>query len=598
MTKFNLKPSRLCEAARRSRLMMQRQRDEFRELARRIAGNHYSDNGYEFPILVNLLSMYLAIVGRSLISQNPRFLYSTTERQLRPTVRAMQYWVNAEVDRMRLSEKMQSCVASALCSIGMGMVHLASPMDAARYNWGVEAGDPIFSTVPLENLVVDMQALDWDELGYIGYKGRYPLYAVQHNKFYDRLRKDLPASTQQQFTEQGDERASAISRGTFGSYAIEAEDMVDLWHIYSARFRTWFTFSDAQFEGISEDEKPLEETGFIGPDRGPFYPLVYGRVPDNLWPKAPMMDLIDCDEACNTAMRKLADIIDRIKEITLVDGPRNEIGETILRANDGEIHMCPGADSAKQIVFSGQHAQIIDAIGRTFKELFSFVGGNLELLGGRSQQAGTKGQEELLQQNASAGIMDLQDRTHAWVTRIGEAFSWYYWKHPKKVMNAEFAPAGLQEFSVPTPIYPGNHPDSMALRRLGPMPAVRCDPYTLKKQTPDQKAQLLKDFVMQMYAPMAQLFMSKGMDLNIQFIAERMAEYMDSPDLAEALNVSSPSEETGMSHERGSRMPQETERTYTRKSESAKGANQDRNIIAAGYGSDLGGSRNGQMQEA
>ena len=599
-SRYKLEPGRLCHAARRSRELMQRQRNEFTEMCREIAGAHYSDKGTEHEVYVNLMAMFLSIMSRSMISQSPRFLYTPADLRLGPAVAAMQSYVNGEVERMRLGDTLQMGVQAGLCSIHAALVHLATPLDAARFGWGVKAGEPIVSGINLDDLVVDMQATDWDDLGYAGWRCRYPMEAVKQYKFFDKIRKRLPETTHREFDEFGGERAGSISRGTLGGVAYDAEEMVDLWHIYSYRHRCIYTYSDDQFLGIGADEKPLAEMDFIGPDRGPIEFLIYGRVPGNLWPKAPMMDLVGLHRAANICVGKLAEVADRLKEIVLVADASADTGETIVRANDGEVHRVKNVDQFVQVVFSGKHAQVLDAMARTFKELFSFVGGNLELIGGRSQQAGTAKQEELLQANSTASIADLQERTQSWVQRIGESLSWYWWRHPKLVMDAQYAPNGMQEFAQPTPVYPGSQWQPGRLARVGPMPAVRCDPYTLRRQTPESRARILREFVQGLYQPMAQLFMQQGLMLDMKYVALKLGEYLDSPELVQALNLQPPMQDTGMSHETGTRMPMNTERRYVRESESQAGPQQDHNMIANAYGTDLGGSpsKNGQLQGA
>ena len=598
MKKHAPDPNRLCRSVRQSRQMMEYGRKQFAELTRRLAGNRYSDSGYPFPVVVPLLSMYQTFMKRSLVSQNPRFAYTTMDMEIRPAVNAMQEWVNGEVERMRLSETLQNCAGTALAQWSVAMVHLASPWDAANLAWNCQPGDPIVSEIDNEDFVIDMQARRIEEAAYMGNKIRVPMYAIENFKAFGKHRKDLEVSIQRQFNDNGgDERASAIGRGSYGSTALDPEDMVELWYIYYTRTRTLYMFTDRQMTGCSDvDGEPFHEMQWVGPDRGPYEMLCYEPLPSNLLPVGPMMRLMDCDEACNTAARKLWGIIERIKEGTLIDGPLSEAGDGIVSLNDGEVKCIPGLSSVQQVVFSGKHAQVVDAIMRTFKDLFSFAGGNLELLGGRGTQAGTARQEQLLQENASAGVQDLQDKTHTFVTRIGERLSWYWWNHPRKVMESQYAPAGLKEFGVPTPVYPGlPEYEAMPFRRVGAPPAMRCDPYSLRKQTPQQKAALLKEFLQTMYAPMAQLFMQDGVKMDMRKFAEKLGAYEDNPDLAECLHTAPPLVDSGGgSHDKGTQMAAVSERRYVRDGVSEKGADQDRNIIASGYGSDLGGSQIGQ----
>jgi hypothetical protein len=46
-----------------------------------------------------------------------------------------------------------------------------------------------------------------------------------------------------------------------------------------------------------------------------------------------------------------------------------------------------------------------------YKEMFELVGGNLSVIGGRSTEARTLGQEKILNENAGAGVAALTGRT-------------------------------------------------------------------------------------------------------------------------------------------------------------------------------------------
>lgn len=579
--------SRLCRSARNARLSTRKLRDGVLAAVREYVGHHYSEEGAADKVPVNLLAVYVSVITRNLIAANPRVMYSTFDLPNKPTVSAMQKWANQEVQRLHFADVESAVVMDALFGLGIAKVALADPAEAANSGWGLKAGEPFFSQVLQDDFVYDVHAKNFGECSFVGHRYRVPLDVVKDSKFYSKARKELQPSPNSIFNETGDQRLDSLVRSTYGAGDDEFEPMVDLWEFYLPRHRMMVTVADQQFMGaepVGANSEALRAWDWVGPDSGPYHFLsLGGPVPGNALGKAPVMDLIDLHEATNLIYRKVIRTAERCKEVGMAAG-NDEDAKRINEASDGETVRVDQPDRFKQEVISGNHVQLLTGIVTVLKDLFSFVGGNLELLGGRGPQAKTASQDQLLNANASAGVADMQQKTVDHAASVLRALGWYWWNHPEKVMTSQHALPGLPGLAITRHVTP-------AMRRQGRWEdlELRVDPYSLRYQSPQQRLQSLMQIMQTIVMPIMPILQTQGISVDLNTLLRKVGEYTDQPDLPEILTIQAPAQ-GGDSGGEPPRMPQQTERSYTRTNvpgRTEKG--NDQQVAAAMLGVDLGG---------
>ena len=613
-SKAKLDPERLCQAVADSRKVLEKSRTSRRNMIAQSVGAHWSNLSWSDSTFkkqpVNLVSLYISIVGRNLIAKNPRVMLSTFDRALKPTVSAMQTWANKEIDKMKLADILRRCVHDALFSWAIAKVCLATPADAAVSAWNVQAGQAMVSRVDLDDWVWDTNAREKDECCFQGHRYRVPFEVIaESDLFSKKLRSKLAPSRLTNYNEQGDEKTASLGRGdgTFDEY----EDFIDLWEIYLPRHRAVLTFVDD--EGVGPglvDNEPLREQTWVGPYCGPYHVLGYGIVPGNLNPKGPIQDLIDLHEAYNRTFRKIVRQVDRQKEIVFVQGKADADGKRTIDANDGDTIRVDNPDAIKPVVYGGAHPNLI-VVSQLFKDLFNFAAGNLATMGGLTPEAGTATQEKMLNQNAGAGLADKQEQTLNFVSDVTKALLWYWHNDPFKVMRTDYALPGLQGVSLTRNVYPDPRKSGMAsppksMTRTGKFEDldIKVDPYSLSHTTPQARMQGIIQMIKEVYMPMAQLAAQQGIQLDLNVLFKKLGEYMDQPDLADILTLQEPVETQASSGGAPGGMPQSTERTYTRKNvpmRTDRGNTQ--NLLNSMMGVDAGGaqkngSANGSMAGA
>lgn len=605
--------NRLCDSMFKSYQAMQVFREVHLDAARALAGSRYSEDGAKKKTYLNLISLYVNIVSRSLISKSPRVLLRTFLRDQQPSVNAMQEWLNHEIERSSIAEQFKRVVIDALFSVGIMKVGIATPADAAVANWNLHAGDPYMRRIDLEDLVWDTNARDFSELAYIGHRIHVPKAIIESSKLYNKkAREKLATSENSRYNRTGEAKTSAIGRNEYAADS-ELEDMVDLWEVYVPQHRCIYTLADDDIGGASvsrdgPDVVALREMDWIGPDTGPYHILSFGIVPGNLFPKAPVQDVIDLHEAANNVYRKLVRQAHDQKEILLSMGSADDV-DRIQKTPDGGAAMCESPDKTKVQKYGGPDQGLFLFI-RELIERFSFMAGNLVVMGGLASQAGTAKQEELLASQSSGQVASMQDSTLEFVSECMRSLGWFWWHHPQKMMQYEHTLPGLPDIGITRRLYPNRDtPELMGMFGLSPKEAMnankrtapwdalhlKVDPYSMRHTTPQQRANDLTAFITQIYAPLAQVAAQQGVALDMPEFIRVLSEYRDMPEMQNILTVQEPAEDMGgggqgSSHQR--MMPPETTRNYVRKSEaSSKGQDAQMEAIL-----EMGANNNGQLQ--
>ena len=560
---------------------------------KQMAGENYAEDGPQKPVPVNLLSLYCRTVAPSLIAKNPRVMLSTFERAAKPVVSAMNSWANDEIVRMNLGGIIQRVVYDALITSGQVKVALATPSDAAMKGWSLGAGEPFVERIDQDDFVYDMRARSVEEFSFAGHRYRVPLDTIRDSNIYEKERKDLVPSEHSDHNAGGDDRVSSISSGALNSKE-ELEDMVDLWEIYVPRHRLVFTFVDDGCGGPETvgENKALRVQNWIGPYCGPYPILSYGIVQGNIVPKGPLLDLVDLHMFANQTFRKLMRQTNDYKKQTAVSGGATEDAKRMQDGSDGQIIAVNQPEQIKNVESGGPSQQLYAMFMET-KNLFTYIAGNLDMMGGLGPQSKTATQDKMLEANASRGIADMQDRTVTYTAEVVKSLCWYWHHNPSKVMETTHVVPGFPEFSAPRRVTPQQR-QQIPWDKL----KIKVDPYSLQHSTPQTRMQGMMLILKELYLPFAALAERQGMTLNLSKTFSKAGEYIDQPDLVELIsNREPPVPTTASSSPEQPGMPGSTTRNYVRESMPGRTQKGDEmNRINTMMGTNAGGSpeSNGQ----
>jgi hypothetical protein len=542
----------LCSDLHKDRLVLRKPRQERYDMVREYVGRHYSEEGSARDVPCNLLAAYIGIVGRKLIANNPRFSLSTWNQSQKPAIHAMEDWINTAVVKIKLAATIKRIVIDSLFSIGIAKVALATPADGAVSNWTLGPGQPSVWRVDLDDFVFDTRARDFAECKYIGHRYRAPLRVIRESKIYSKDRKNLSASENKIYNMEGDERINLIGMTTLAGQE-EFDPGVDLWEIYLPRHQLVLTLRDDNLTGASQSDhgsrdinfgKALRIQRWLGPRGGPYHILGLGTVPGNVMPKSPIQDLYDLHLAINRMVRKLLRQADRQKEVVFAAGTASEDGQRLIRTSDGEATIVDNPDKLKPVMWGAPNAQNFQLF-TAMKDLFNWLGGNLEIMGGLAPQSKTAAQDKLMNENSSATISEMQDATANFTASMGNALCWFFHHHPTKVMRSEFSLPGLGGISAQRRVYPAGYVDpsgAQVMTRSTPFEDldISVDPYSLQYQTPQQRMQAIMAIITGMYMPMAQLAQQSGIQLDLNALFDLAAKYQNQPDMHTLLTIQAP----------------------------------------------------------
>lgn len=565
---------RLSQAVKADRMGLEPYRANRMEFVRQHVGSYYGHGGTHYEVPLPLVSTYLSTYSRALVAKEPRVSLSTFVKSAMPAVDAMQSWLNDHFEEIDLGDPLRRAVFDALVSEARIKVCLTMP-ELAEAAYGSEAGQPGVYTIDEDDWVCDTRARCEREWSYCGHSYRIPLKVAK-----DIFRKrNLTASEPTDHNrDDGLEKIFTVGAGLRAN-KDELEDHVELWEIHvKGRFDVVLTLLD--HDGIpSPDRKGLLRVRrYLGPKGGNVYSLGYGTVPGNLRPVSPVMGLMPLHLAINRSYRKLIDTADNFKAVPVVrSGSTGGDGKALKNARHMEMIATDNPADVGEVVFNRPSAEL-ERFTAGMMAAFDQIGGGLRALSGAGVSAPTATQEKLVGMRASAGVGDLQDTTVAWVGRAVRGLCWYLWNHPENVYTTSKKLPGLAD-TMMRQLHPDNdelpnHPDVVAsggLRREGPLPRIKVDPFSLQHLGPTEKSQLVSAILAE-FAPYGSIMASQGVVIDVAEALKLKAKYHDEPDLLKVFKDQGPPEPAvgeaageGATLDKDQPMrPAQTERTYNR----------------------------------
>lgn len=588
--------ARLFEAMRTSRRILLAFRSERLAAIRQFVGKHYADGGAEVRVPVNLIARYVQIISRSLVPKCPRVMLSTADQKSQPAVSAMQDWLNQRLVSMEFDKTLHRWVQDALFSIGIMKVGLASPADAAVGGYTSPAGVPFAETVDVDDFVFDAGCKDLRHASFVGHRYRIPLEVAESLNYFDKKERDklsgAVVTQESRINQEGDERVQIVGEGWWSGSERDFEPMVDLWEVYIPRLKRVCTFASDAGGVPCMDTQPLRVQEWVGPDCGPFHFLAFQPVPGNPLPVAPIHHLIDLHEFVNHGYRKLVNQMQRQKEVLPVRGGQVDDAKNLLQASDGEAFSCDNADAIKPVSYGGPN-NVNTQFTIHLADVFNKMAGNLDLLSGAAPQSKTATQDKLLADNASAGVSDMQEFTVSGIARVLNSLCWFWWCHPEAVMTTKRTAPGVPDVGITRRLGPAGSP---GLARNGRFEDLDCrvDPYSLVFRTPQQRLQFLM-MMFEKMLPIMPMLAQNGVQVDVQFLMKKIAEYGDEPDIKSLFTVGEPMpQEGGPAGGPQQRMPTSTSREYVRRSQGSdtqaqRDSDMQNDALAAAASADNGG---------
>jgi len=500
------------------------------ERLRQLVGVHYSDYGSEERVPVNLMELALNIYQTFLAGQAPNVLASTPHEQLKLRSIKLELALNHWIEEAKFGETMADVVLDALLSIGILKLGLNDKshqvtIGGKAYSYAM----PFADHVSVDNWIHDMTARRFDQVQFCGDR-----YTMDYDEAMELFRKAkgrdfLQPDDNSALTNEGEETAAALSRG--GDTAWDQyRQTVNLWDIWLPKENLIVTLDDSG--NLPEDMALEVKERESGDERGPYRVLTFQKLPDNIMPLAPASQWEDINDLTNKLYVKLGRQAVKQRTILGVQASNMEDGQRIADAEDQQTVPLVNPKATQEYRFGGVDGPTLAFLIQS-KDLYSYLAGNLDALGGLSPQADTLGQEQLLSASASQRVMKMRGRVEAFtqdaITSVGELL----WTDPlyelplvKKLPRANLA--------IPMTWTPDDREGEFFRYN------VKLEPYSMQLQSPGQKLRALQDIFMQFVAPYIPMMQQQGILIDFEALFNSISRYTALTDLREFMIYTNP----------------------------------------------------------
>jgi len=556
MAKFNPKSkddiAQLSKSVGYSKERGKRFRENRLEILKELVGRHYSDNGADDKVPINLLELAMNIYLQRLVAKNPAVSITSDYPQLKEIATRFELGGNHLIEEIKLGRTLEMVVTGAMLSKGIIKIGLN------RSNVEVggilhDTGQPFADNVSLDDWVEDMTA-DTDENSQYEGNYYYPTIDEAEEMFPDKKDKLIP----QDELAHAEDRDHDISEGAGRKQKEEFRPTVKLLDLFLKKQNLVLRClaSDDDNDPIEEVLKVIE---WSGPENGPYRKLGFSKIENNTMPVAPAMHWMDIHDLTNRLFRKLGRQADREKTIVGVRPGGDRDANRTIDANDGDMIKLDDPRNVAELHTGGIQQPTL-AFVMFLKDIFSYMAGNLDMLGGLGPQSETLGQDQLLSASASMRIQKMQKEVTEFTQDVLKDLMFYLWydPNPKQRPVLKKAP-GYESIAITVPFNPEDREGDYLQYN------IRIEPYSMQHHSPESKMQGIRTILLEIIQPLLPMMQQQGITLNIEKLFKtisKLSNIVELNDIIEYTSIS-PNEPIGQSDYLPQQAPV-TRRTYER----------------------------------
>tara|TARA_R100000655_G_scaffold50244_1_gene87798 strand:+ start:2446 stop:4239 length:1794 start_codon:yes stop_codon:yes gene_type:complete len=522
------KMSRLSSAMEYSRRKMLPFRENRLQQVRQYVGTSYSENGATDKVPINLLEMAINIYRRQVAANRPQILVKTKNNQLKAEAADFEAVINNTLDEIDFEATLQKWVLDAMFGLGIVKTGLGAGRTGEIDGFTHDVGQVFCDNVDFDDFVFDMTAKRWDQIQFCGNRYSLPYDLAMEMKLFGK-KELVPNPYVRSTNEQGDERVTSLQTGGETMGTEQYMPIIELWDVWLPYENVIVTMQADDHGGGFLNTEPLKVVDWDGPEIGPYHLLSYIDVPGNIMPISPAGLLTDLHDLVNRVFRKLGRQAERQKTLTIVAGGAEEDGRRVVNSNDGDTILSDRPESTKEMKFGGVDSGSL-AFMIQLKDLFSYLGGNLDSLGGLAPSAKSGKHDSLLKQSASVRIDDMQARTTNAVRKVMESMADYIFYDPVPSTRV-YRDIPNTDMSVKVDFDPDIREGDLLDY------AIDIAPYSLQSRSPGERLQTINDTMMQIIMPMSQQLQQRGIVPDMERYLEIMSKYSHTSEIADILKI-------------------------------------------------------------
>ncbi len=432
--------------------------------------------------------------------------------EYKPFAHTFQQALNQQIRYMKLATRtLEPAVLNSLFSMGITKTGTKKTGTLNVEGYLSEYGSPFSEVVDKANYVYDITAKDREQYEFEGDSYYLPTeYAKElFSKHADAVVPD--------FKLYGENTPNASPRTITNPDKVkynelhEYTEFYDLWLPKERLVITILPFYKSYY-------KILRRVQYDGPVSGPYDVLAYKTFPESTIPIPPIYTLMELDAAINTIYAKSRNQAERQKKIGVAEAGNEEDVKTVRDAKDGDMLLLSNVATAREMALGGTSPDLYTFLAFSLQQ-YSEQGGNLNTTGGRTIQADTLGQEELLMANAGRTLNMMSTKVHNFASSIGEKIAFEMWQNPTLQMATITRAAGIIDIPI---LYDqteqqGNFTDY----------ELDIQMYSMQRSTPEQKFTKMMQLLNGWSLPTAQLAAQQGKILNIPEVTRDLSNYID-----------------------------------------------------------------------
>ncbi len=232
---------------------------------------------------------------------------------------------------------------------------------------------------------------------------------------------------------------------------------------------------------------------------------------------------LDAHDSVNTLYNKAVRQALRSKRNPIAQAGAEREADRVRQAKDGDWLFGIKTDLIQTHVVPGADPSLINLVGQLIN-VFSYMAGNINLLGGLSAQSGTLGQDRLLSGAGSRRMSELQRRSKRAFGKVLSSIAWYLFQERKLKMLTE---RRVGSASIPVVL---RHSDLKG-RFLEFMYEIE----PIRHKAPDERLGGLLQWIQQVLIPLRTDMAQAGKRIDVDALNRIGRDYGDVPEIEEVV---------------------------------------------------------------
>ncbi len=519
-----------------------------------LVGYNYSADGADDKTPINLMELAHNIFLQRLVAKDPQVSITTIYQKLKEIVTRYELAGNDLIEDIELGDTLSTVASAALRTKGIIKVGLNS--STVEFNGTThDTGQAFADAISLDDWVEDLGASE-QENGQFEGNYWYPTIDEAMEMFPNLKETDFEFTKDETGKEK---KAHDISEGSHSSSNKEefrpTVIMLDLF-LKKQNLVLQCTFSGDKNDPIGKVAKSFV---WKGPEQGMYRILSFGDLQDSTMPSAPAQHWYDIHTITNRLLTKLGRQAEAEKTVAGVRQGGDMDGDRIRNASDGDMIPLDDPRNVAEVHTGGINSNTL-AFVLFLKDLFGYMGGNLDNLGGLGPQSETLGQDQLLSVSASMRIQKMQKEFTSFTTKVMKDLMWYLWydPNPKQKPVIKKAP-GFDSITMEVPFNPDDREGDYLQYN------IKLEPFSMQHQSPEAKLQGLRTVLTEMIVPLLPMMEAQGMTLDVQELLKVVSKLSNISEINDIIRFAAPQLEQPVGSSDKVRQAPNTTRTNIRK---------------------------------